>query len=91
MSTVALISPVASIVRPLIGLGLLATFAMLFKPLLVGLLRAGIMLIKPRVQVVEETERQRVRGILQLTRMARDLDATQPGLAQELRHLAARR
>jgi hypothetical protein len=89
MSIISLVSPVASVVRPMIGFGLVATLLMVFKPLLSGLLRAALMLMTPRVNVQGEA-RQRVRSINALNLMARDLDSTQPNMANELRQLANR-
>lgn len=89
MTVIAQIAPLASVVRPLIGFGLLATFLMVFKPLLTGLLRAGIMLLTPKMDGIF-SERDRLTAFLQLNRMAADLDGKQPNLAAELRQLAGR-
>jgi hypothetical protein len=80
----------ASAARPLIGLGLFAALLVLFKPLIAGLLRSALLIVAPRQQSEERNARKRVQGILQLNRMARELDASQPGLAAELRTLASR-
>jgi hypothetical protein len=86
----ALAGMVASAARPLVGLGALAAFAIVFKPLLSGLLRAALLVLKPRQSLETRNERCRFAGARLLQRMARDVDDTQPGLAAELRWLASR-
>lgn len=81
---------VVSFVRPLLGLSLLAALLVVFKPLLVGLLRAGLLLLKPRQTLEQRSARSALRSILMLNSMARDLDGVQPNLANELRSLASR-
>ncbi|HEY0848187.1 MAG TPA: hypothetical protein VGE12_22660 [Noviherbaspirillum sp.] len=79
-----------SVARPLLGLGVLAAVLLAFKPLLVGLLRAALLVVKPRRSLEERAARRTLQSVLMLNRMARDLDATQPGLANELRSIASR-
>jgi hypothetical protein len=81
---------VASAVRPLLGLSMLAAFAIVFKPLLSGLLRAALLMIKPRQSLEARNEQRRFVGARLLQRLARDVDDSQPGLAAELRWLASR-
>jgi hypothetical protein len=76
--------------RPLVGYGLLAGVLWLFKPLLSGLVRATVILFKPRQSYAVRNERRTIRSIVALNRMARELDTQQPNLAAELRLLAAR-
>lgn len=76
--------------RPLLGFGLFAAVLWLFKPLVRGLVRAGVMLFKPRHSLAERNERRTLRSISALNRMARELDTQQPSLAAELRLLASR-
>jgi hypothetical protein len=78
-----------SIGFPAIGLGVLATLAFVFKPLIAGLLRAAILIISPRKSLKERNARSRFQGVLMLHRMARELDASQPALAAELRYFAS--
>lgn len=79
-----------TVARPLLGLSAVAVLAIIFKPLLIGLLRAALLVLKPR-QSIEEREARRMRDSARmLNRMARDLSSTQPGLAAELRWLASR-
>lgn len=86
----ALVTTLPMFVRPLLGIGLLATFVMLFKPLLIGLLRAALLMLQPRQSLEQRNTARRLRDMLMLTSMTRELDATDPALATELRALAAR-
>ncbi|MGH8806913.1 MAG: hypothetical protein ACREX0_03410 [Noviherbaspirillum sp.] len=79
-----------TVARPLLGLGVVAALLVVFKPLLVGLLRAALLVIKPRQSLEERSALARLRGIMMINRMARDLDASQPSLANELRAIASR-
>jgi hypothetical protein len=76
--------------RPLIGMSLFATLLLLFKPLLKGLLQAGLMLLSPRKSLDERRVVQKVRSARLLNSIARDYEASQPNLAAELRQLASR-
>src|SRR3954468_2939808 len=76
---------------PLVGLTILAALLMLFKPLIVGVLHAALLVIKPRKSLQERKARSDVRAMRALNRMARDLDSPQPNLAAELRTLASHR
>lgn len=79
-----------AIARPLLGLGILAALMVVFKPLLVGMLRAALLVIRPRKSLEERSARSVMESVLMLNRMARDFDRTQPGLANELRSIASR-
>jgi hypothetical protein len=79
-----------AVARPLLGLGILAALMVVFKPLLVGLLRAALLVIKPRKSLEERSQRSMLQSVLMLNRMARDLDRVQPSLANELRAIASR-
>jgi hypothetical protein len=76
--------------RPLIGLGLVATMVMVFKPLIAGVLQALLLLLAPRQTRERRAADQRFQGVLALHRIARDFEATQPSQAAELRQLASR-
>jgi hypothetical protein len=76
--------------RPLIGVSLFATLLLLFKPLLKGLLQAGLLLLSPRKSLDERRMVQQVRGARLLNRLARDYETSQPNLAAELRQFASR-
>jgi len=76
--------------RPLLGVSLCATLLLLFKPLLKGLLQAGLLLLSPRKSLDERRMVQKLRGAKLLYRIAGDYEASQPNLAAELRQLASR-
>lgn len=86
----ALAGSAISMARPLAGLSATVAFLMIFKPLLLGLLRAALLLVKPRRSFEERTFRSRLRTIRLLHRTARDFDERQPALASELRAMASR-
>lgn len=79
-----------NIARPLLGIGVLAAVLVVFKPLLLGLLRAALLVVKPRRTLEERSARRMLESVLMLNRMARDLDRTHPSLASELRSIASR-
>lgn len=79
-----------SIARPLLGLGILAALLVVFKPLLVGLLRAALLVVKPRKSLEERTSRHMLRSVLMMHRVARDVERNHPSLAAELRSIASR-
>jgi hypothetical protein len=76
--------------RPLLGVSLFATLLLLFKPLLKGLLQAGLLLLSPRKSLEERRTAQKVRGAKLLNRLARNYESSQPNLAAELRQFASR-
>lgn len=86
----AVIGHFVGAIRPLIGLGLLIAFFVIFKPLIVGLFRAALLVVKPRQSREQRASRRAVRGVLMLNRLADDVKRSQPSLAAELRTLASR-
>lgn len=76
--------------RPLFGLGMLVTLLMVFKPLLVGVLRAALMLLTPGKSSERRMQRAHLRDTVMLHRMANELGNSQPNLAAELRGFASR-
>lgn len=76
--------------RPVLGFSALAAVLVMFKPLLIGVLRAALLVIKPRQSLEERSLRSTMQSVLMLNRMARELDATEPSLAAELRSIASR-
>lgn len=76
--------------RPLLGVSLFATLLLLFKPLLKGLLQAGLLLLSPRKSLEERRLIQKIRSARLINRIAADYDVSQPNLAAELRQLASR-
>jgi hypothetical protein len=79
-----------AILRPMMGFGALAAILVVFKPLLIGLLRAALLVIKPRQTLEERSARTLLQSALMLNHMARDLEAAHPSLAAELRSFASR-
>jgi hypothetical protein len=80
----------ASAARPLLGLGAVAALVFTFKPLLVGLMRAALLVINPRKSIEERNARRLLKSAVMLNRMARNLENTDPSLASELRSVASR-
>ncbi len=83
-------SSIIASARPLLGLGALLTLFLIFKPLLLGLLRASLLALKPRQSLEQRSIRSHLRSMLILNRMARDLEISQPNMASELRAVASR-
>lgn len=79
-----------TIARPLLGLGILAALLVVFKPLLIGVLRAALLVVRPRKTLQERSSRRMLESVLMMHRMARDVEASHPSLAAELRSIAAR-
>ena len=79
-----------SLVRPMLGLGILAALLVVFKPLLIGVMRAALLVVKPRQSVEERSSRRILKSVLMMNRMARDVEQTHPSLAAELRAIASR-
>ena len=77
-------------IRPLFSLSIFFATAMLFRPLIVGVMRAAILLVKPRESSAVRRIKHHLRGVAVLNRMARDMDSSQPNVAAELRAFAAR-
>lgn len=88
MSLLAILSP--AVVRPVVGLSALAALFFLFRPLIAGLLRGALSVLTPRRSHEERLSRRNMEGVMMINRMARDVHSTHPGLAAELRSIAAR-
>jgi hypothetical protein len=86
----ALLASAAAALRPLLGLGAFATLMVYFKPLWMGVLRAALMLVKPRKSLDQRIARSKFKGQQLMRRMANDHALSQPSLAAELRLLAGR-
>ncbi len=89
VAQIALSSIIAS-ARPLLGFGILTTTLIVFKPLILGMLRACLLLVHPKLSREEKAAKRNLRNILTIRRMANDLDSSSPSMAAELRALAAR-
>lgn len=88
--TSSMIGSAAVAVRPLIGLGIFATLLVLFRPLLTGLVRAGLLLVSPRKTLEERRSRARMDDMIAINQFARSVESQHPGLASELRAMAMR-
>ena len=86
----AFAGPAAMVARPLFGLGALATFFVMFRPLVMGVFQAIRLTIFPRLTLEERNSRRTLQGVLMLNRMARDIEQFEPNQAAELRQLASR-
>lgn len=75
--------------RPLLGLGATAGLLMLFKPLLIGILQAAILVLRPRQSLAQRSAAQKLRDALLLNGLARHIEESQPNQAAELRALAS--
>lgn len=78
------------VTRPLLGLGATAGLLMLFKPLLIGVLKAALLVLRPRRSLAQRSAQQQLHDALLLNCLARQVEASQPNQAAELRALAAR-
>src|SRR5450830_1419298 len=85
----SVIAATIAMTRPLLGLGVLVTLLMLFKPLVTGIVRATVVLFVPRKSLDQRVRQQRFNGVKMLNRMANDYSRSQPNFAAELRNLAA--
>lgn len=70
--------------------GILASLTIVFRPLIVGLLRTAKLIVQPRLTSQQRLLRRRWQGAELLNRLANQAEATQPNLAAEMRYLAAR-
>ncbi|HTD04358.1 hypothetical protein [Undibacterium sp.] len=84
------VSSVVGAARPLLGMGILATMLVVFKPLITGVLRAALLIISPRQTKDEKVASRNLRNVMAINSVARDLDSTSPSMAAELRALASR-
>lgn len=84
------IMSIASPLQAVLGFGLLATLAILFKPLLTGSFRALKLLLKPSMSKDQRLARAYYRNAMTLHSMSSASDALPPNLAAELRALSGR-
>lgn len=84
------IMSIASPLQAVLGFGLLATLAILFKPLLTGTFRALKLLLKPSMSKEQRLARAYYRNAMTLHSMSSASDALPPNLAVELRALSGR-
>lgn len=84
---------VAFVVRSAFGLAIftiLATLVFVFKPLLIGIVRATQLVLHPRISAQQRHLLSKLKGARQMYRLANDVEANQPNLAAEIRFIAAR-
>jgi hypothetical protein len=80
--------PVQPVVNGLLGVAASAGLIVFFKPLLTGIFRALVMVVRPRRRKEQQSARRNMRDAEVLERM---IDASQgPGHAAELRAIAPR-
>lgn len=84
------ISTLVGAARPLLGLGIVATLLIVFKPLIYGMLQAMLVLLHPKLTREQKTAKRNLRNISAIRRVANELDNTSPNMAAELRALASR-
>jgi hypothetical protein len=80
--------PFASVASGMFGVSAIAAVLMFFKPLLTGIVRALILLVKPRLTKEERAARRHVRDAQLMQRLINASNA--PSQAAELRAIAAR-
>ena len=84
------IMSIASPLQAVLGFVLLATLAIVFKPLLTGSFRALKLLLKPSMSKEQRLARAYYRNAMTLHSMSSASDALPPNLAAELRALSGR-
>ncbi len=72
-----------------LGLAVAAAVLVLFKPLLRGLGRALLLVVKPKLTKEERLQRRQMRDVMMLNRMLNSMEGS-PSHAAELRALASR-
>lgn len=80
----------ADLALPLFVCAMIAAVALVFAPLLRGLVRAAIIVVKPRQTNEQRRAGRTLLSMLTLNRMANEADDVDPSFAAELRVLAAR-
>lgn len=81
---------VSRLVRPLLVISVMTVVILMFRPLLIGLLRAALLLVHPRPTFEQRRARARFSTAVLLTRLVTRGERLDPGQAAELRNLAAR-
>jgi len=80
---------VLSAVEVLASLGGVAALLILFQPLLRGIARALMLVVKPKLTKEERLQRRQMRDVMLLNRMLNSMEGS-PSHAAELRALASR-
>lgn len=81
---------ILAVARPLLGLAILVTTLIVFKPLLLGMLRAALLVVHPKLTRDQKTASRNLRNMLTIRRIANDVNYSSPNMAAELRALASR-
>ena len=68
----SLIGATVALMRPLLGLGVLVTLLMVFKPLVMGIVRAAVVLVVPRKSLEQRVRQHRFNGVKMVNRMAKE-------------------
>jgi hypothetical protein len=84
----ASVVPVLPLIQGILSVSLLAGFIVFFKPLLTGVVRALVLLVRPRLSKDELSARRRTRDAKMLQRMINSSQG--PSHAAELRALGSR-
>jgi hypothetical protein len=96
MSILSFVSPIefaaaaVSVLRPIAGIAALIGFVILFRPLLVGIWRTLVIIVKPRQTLEQRLNRRRFKSAIALNRAAGETSMSQPNLASELHSFASR-
>jgi hypothetical protein len=96
MSILSFVSPIefaataVFVLRPIAGIAALIGFVMLFRPLLLGIWRTLVIIVKPRQTLEQRLNRRRFKSATALNRAAGETSMNQPNLASELRSFASR-
>jgi len=77
-----------TLVRGIVGLAFLGASLLFFKPLLIGVFRALMLLIHPRLSKEQKAARRNMRDAKLIQRMIAESNG--PGLAAELQAIGAR-
>ena len=88
--TSALDISILSAVQSLLGLTLAGAMLVLFKPLLLGVARALLLVVKPKLSAEQRLARRQMSDAKMLNRMLNSMDGSAPTHAAELRALASR-
>ncbi|MGS0741729.1 hypothetical protein ACVBEF_07820 [Glaciimonas sp. GG7] len=78
----------SAMIWPVLGLGVATVIGIIFKPLLRGMWRAALALIKPHKSLERRIAENKMKGRKLARRMANDHARSHPNLAAELRLLA---
>ncbi len=96
ISTVqAVLAPVLDVsimgaIQTLLGMTFSVAMLVLFKPLLLGIARALVLLFKPRLSKEQRLAQRQMKDVMILNRMLQSMDGAASSQAADLRALASR-